>query len=38
VAHCAAARKLFHIAWAVVRNEEEFDPAYAQRQMQTMAA
>lgn len=31
VARCAAARKLLHIAWAVVHHDEEFDPAYAQR-------
>lgn len=29
VAHCAAARKLLHIAWAVVTKERDFDPAYA---------
>ncbi len=38
VARCAAARKLLHIAWAVVRNEEDFDPAYAQRHVQPLAA
>ncbi len=38
VARCAAARKLLHIAWAVVRKEEDFDPAYAQRHPQPMAA
>lgn len=38
VARCAAARKLLHIAWAVVRNEEDFDPAYAQRHTQPVAA
>jgi len=38
VARCAAARKLLHIAWAVVRNEEDFDPAYAQRHVQSLAA
>ncbi len=31
VARYAAARKLLHIAWAVVRNDEDFDPAYSQR-------
>lgn len=29
VAQCAAARKLLHIAWAVVVKERDFDPAYA---------
>lgn len=38
VARCAAARKLLHIAWAVVRNEEDFDPEYAQRCAQSVAA
>jgi transposase len=38
VARCAAARKLLHIAWAVVRNEEDFDPAYAQRHIQQPVA
>ena len=28
VARCAAARKLLHLAWAVVTKEEKFDPAY----------
>lgn len=28
VAHCAAARKLLHLAYAVVRNEQPFDPHY----------
>ena len=31
VARCAAARKLLHIAWAVVRKDQQFDPNYAQR-------
>jgi len=31
VARCAAARKLLHLAWAVVRKDEDFDPTYAQR-------
>jgi transposase len=30
VARCAAARKLLHIAWAVVTKEQLFDPHYAQ--------
>ncbi|MDP9310617.1 MAG: IS110 family transposase [Chloroflexota bacterium] len=29
VARCAAARKLLHLAWAVVTKEQAFDPAYA---------
>ena len=31
VARCAAARKLLHIAWAVVKKDQPFDPNYAQR-------
>jgi len=34
VARCAAARKLLHLAWAVVRKGRAFDPAYGQRQME----
>lgn len=30
VARCAAARKLLHIAWAVVTHHHPFDPTYAQ--------
>ena len=30
VARCAAARKLLHIAWAVVKKDQPFDPNYAQ--------
>jgi len=30
VARCAAARKLLHIAFAIVRNDEDFDPLYQQ--------
>jgi transposase len=30
VARCAAARKLLHIAWAVVKKDQQFDPHYAQ--------
>jgi hypothetical protein len=29
VARCAAARKLLHIAWAVVKKDQPFDPHYA---------
>jgi transposase len=29
VARCAAARKLLHIAWAVVKKDQAFDPYYA---------
>jgi len=32
VARCAAARKLLHLAWAVVRKGRAFDPAYGQHQ------
>ena len=28
VARCAAARKLLHLAWAVVTKQQAFDPAY----------
>lgn len=31
VARCAAARKLLHLAWAVVRSGRAFDPLYPQR-------
>jgi transposase len=30
VARCAAARKLLHMAWAVVKKDQPFDPNYAQ--------
>jgi transposase len=30
VARCASARKLLHIAWAVVKKDQWFDPHYAQ--------
>lgn len=30
VARCAAARKLLHIAWAVVKKDQPFDPYYVQ--------
>jgi transposase len=30
VARCAAARKLLHIAWAVVKKDQPFDPNYVQ--------
>ncbi len=29
VARCAAARKLLHLAFAVVKNEEDYDPLHA---------
>jgi transposase len=32
VARCAAARKLLHLAWAVVTKHQRFDPAYRERQ------
>jgi transposase len=31
VARCAAARKLLHLAFAVVKNKEDFDPWYVQK-------
>ncbi len=30
VARCAAARKLLHLAWAVVAKQQAYDPAYGQ--------
>ncbi len=38
VARCAAARKVLHIAWAVVTKRQSFDPQYHERHVQTMAA
>jgi transposase len=32
VARCAAARKLLHVAWAVVHKQQRFDPQYATSQ------
>jgi len=34
VARCAAARKLVHLAWAVVRKGRAFDPLYQQQRQQ----
>ena len=34
VARCAAARKLLHLAFAVITNKEDFDPLYTQKQQQ----
>jgi transposase len=31
VARCAAARKLLHLAWAIVTKRQPFDPAYRER-------
>jgi hypothetical protein len=31
VARCAAARKLLHIAWAVVTKEQDFNPQHCER-------
>src|SRR5213594_1516231 len=31
VARCAAARKLLHLAWAVVTKRQPFDPTYGMR-------
>jgi transposase len=38
VAHCAAARKLLHLAWAVVTKAQPFDPAYQPRSAQERRA
>jgi transposase len=38
VARCAAARKLLHIAWAVVSKDQDFDPNYAARVLHRPAA
>jgi transposase len=35
VARCAAARKLLHLAFAVITHKEDFDPLYAQRQQRS---
>lgn len=32
VARCAAARKLLHVAWAVVKKGQPFDPNYGIQQ------
>lgn len=32
VARCAAARKLLHLAWACIKNKEDFDPQYVSKQ------
>ena len=32
VARCACARKLLHIAYAIVKHEQAFDPDYQSRQ------
>ena len=37
VARCAAARKLLHIAWAVVTKHQFFDPTYEQQTLLTKA-
>lgn len=34
VARCAAARKLLHLAFAVVKNEEDFNPLYSHKRQQ----
>ncbi len=38
VARCAAARKLLHLAWAIGRSGQPFDPAYAQPPRRQLAA
>ncbi len=35
VGRCATARKLLHIAWAVVKKRQPFDPNYALKQQST---
>jgi hypothetical protein len=34
VARCAPARKLLHLAFAVIKNKEEFDPLYTHGRQQ----
>ena len=34
VAHCAAARKLLHLAWALATKQQRFDPEHGQQQHQ----
>ena len=38
VARCAAARKLLHLAWAVVTKRQPFDPAYRTRMVEERQA
>jgi transposase len=38
VARCAAARKLLHLAWAVVEKGQRYDPTYTTRQRQAAHA
>ena len=38
VALCAAARKLWRIAWAVATKDQDFDPAYVTRSCPEAAA
>lgn len=38
VARCAAARKLLHVAWAVVHKQQRFDPQYSTGQVRRVAA
>jgi transposase len=38
VARCAAARKLLHVAWAVVHKQQRFDPHYSTDQGRMVAA
>jgi transposase len=37
VARCAAARKLLHLAYAVVTHQEDFDPGYQARKQEQRA-
>ena len=38
VARCAAARKLVHLAWAVVTKRQPFDPSYGMRMVEERRA
>ena len=38
VALCACARKLLHIAWAVARSQQMFDPDYYKQSLVALAA
>ena len=38
VARCAAARKLLHLAWAIGRSDQPFDPAYTEASRRPLAA
>jgi hypothetical protein len=38
VALCAVARKLLHLAWALVTKQQTFDPEYGQTKFEAAAA